>query len=85
MRYNIAPLQPTRVVCDFERAIRNAVIEELDLEEIDGCYFHLRKLTVEKMKKYRYGPIFLTLFYYLTKIDFVASSLEKCGLESVFR
>lgn len=41
-------LQPSEVMCDFERALHNAV-ENTFAAKVVGCFFHFCKVSIESL------------------------------------
>ena len=66
-----SPLQPQRVLSDFERSAMNAYEEEFPGIIIKGCHFHMTQslwrkvqelggqLSTKKIRKFEHGSIFL--------------------------
>ncbi|KAH9088005.1 hypothetical protein LEN26_019706 [Aphanomyces euteiches] len=49
-------MQPKDVVCDFKKALVNAVCDIFPTAQLMGCFFHFKYVFLRRMKKYRIPP-----------------------------
>ncbi|KAH9117224.1 hypothetical protein LEN26_003830 [Aphanomyces euteiches] len=49
-------MQPKDVVCDFEKALVNAVCDHFPTAQLMGCFFHFKQACQRRMKKYSIPP-----------------------------